>query len=676
MGENRIMKESGLRKLFTPVRIGALEIRNRICMPALHLQYAEDRHCSERMVDFYRARAAGGCGLIIVGGIGIDLVGSGALMPTIESDDYIPGFRNLADACHEEGAAVMLQLFHAGRYAFSRLIDNQQPVAPSAVVSRYTREEPRALSRDEIVEIEQRFAAAAERVRRAGMDGVELCGSAGYLISQFLSPLTNRRTDDYGGSIENRARFACQTICAVRSAVGSDFVVTIRVAGNDFVPGSNTNVESAKACRMFEEAGVDAISVTGGWHEAGVPQLPMMVPRGAFTYLAVGIKREVSVPVLVSNRIVDPRDADRILCDGIADLVCVGRAQVADPEWARKAKEGRYDEIRPCVGCMQGCLDRVLSGQPLCCLCNPQAGFERERRATRAPKRKKVVVVGAGPAGLEAACVAAERGHQVMLFERAGTIGGQIWMSAAPPGRDEFRRLVPYYRGRLDRTGVDLRLSTEVTAKTVQDEHPDAVILATGAEPLVPEIPGVRGENVCLAWDVLAGTAGLGTKVVVLGGGAVGVETAIFVASVGTPSGEVVKFLLMHGAETPDRLRTICYAGTKQVTLIEMEQKVGRDIGRTTRWVLLEHSKALGVRTISGATVTEIRDNSVVYRKNGADHHEPADTVVVALGSRPNRSLADSLHETGIPFETVGDCVEPRKVMDAIHEGFLAAMNL
>jgi len=671
-----MMKESRLRKLFTPIRIGALEIRNRICMPALHLQYAQDRHCSDRMVEFYRARAAGGCGLIIVGGVGIDLVGSGVLMPTIENDDYIAGFKKLADACHEEGAAVMLQLFHAGRYSFSRLIDNRQPVAPSAVASRYTGEEPRALLQDEIVEIEKRFAAAAERARRAGMDGVELCGSAGYLISQFLSPLTNKRTDEYGGHLENRARFACETIARVRSAVGRDFVVTIRVAGNDFVPGSNTNVESAKACRMFEEAGVDAISVTGGWHEARVPQLPMMVPRGAFTYLAVGIKREVSVPVMVSNRIVDPRDAERILRDGIADLACVGRAQVADPEWARKAREGRHDEIRPCVGCMQGCLDRVFTGQPLCCLCNPQAGFERERRVERAPKRKKVVVVGAGPAGLEAACVAAERGHKTVLFERADTIGGQVWISAAAPGRDEFRRLVPYYRGRLASTGVDLRLNTDVTVGLLKKERPDAIILATGSEPLVPDIPGIRGDNVCHAWNVLAGTADLGKKVVILGGGAVGVETAIFAASIGTPSGEIVKFLLMYGAEGPDRLRTICRTGTKQVTLIEMEQKLGRDIGLTTRWILLGQLKTLGVKTISGATATAIRDNGVVYRKNGTDCHEPADTVVLALGSRPNRLLAESLDEAGIPFKAVGDCVEPRKVMDAIHEGFLAAIEL
>ena len=663
-------------RLFTPIRIGSLQVRNRICMPALHLQYAEDRQCSERMVEFYRARAASGCGLIIVGGIGIDFVGSGILMPTIESDDYIAGFTKLADACHEEGAAIMLQLFHAGRYSFSKLIGDQQAVAPSAVVSRYTREEPRALLHDEIVEIEQRFAAAAERAQRAGMDGVELCGSAGYLISQFLSPLTNKRTDKYGGPLENRARFACETIDAVRSAVGRDFVVTIRVAGNDFVRGSNTNVESAEACRMFEEAGVDAINVTGGWHEARVPQLPMMVPRGAFTYLAVGIKREVSVPVMVSNRIVDPRDADRILRDGIADVVCVGRAQVADPEWARKAKQGLYDEIRPCVGCMQGCLDRIFSGQPLCCLCNPQAGFERERRLVRARKRKKVVVIGAGPAGLEAACVAAERGHQVVLFERTDNVGGQIWMSAAAPGREEFGRLVPYYRGRLDRAGVDLRLNTNVTAGLLQKERADAVILATGSEPLVPDIPGIRGENVCHAWDVLTGTADLGKKVVILGGGAVGVETAIFVASIGTPSGEVVKFLFMHGAEDPDRLRAICHTGTKQVTLIEMERKVGRDIGLTTRWVLVGQLEAFGVTTISGATVTEIRGNSVVYRKDGKEGEEPADTVVLALGSRPNRSLAESLGEAGIPFEAVGDCAEPRKVIDAIHEGFLAAMKL
>jgi len=665
-----------MRRLYTPIRIGTLEIRNRVCMPAMHNQYAENRFCTERMAEFYRARAAGGCGLIVVGGVGVDPIGSAVLMPTIEADEYIPGIRDIAEACHEEGAAIMVQLFHAGRYAFSMLIGGEQPVAPSAVASRLTREEPRALSQEEILDIEEKFAAAAERAKRAGVDGVELCGSAGYLISEFLSPVTNKRTDEYGGPLENRARFGCELIQKIRARVGPDYPVTIRVGGNDFMPGGNTNVEAAAACRMFEEAGVDAISVTGGWHETIVPQLPTMVPRGAYTYLAAGIKREVSVPVMAANRIVDPRQADRILCEGMADMVCVCRAQVADPDWASKGMEGRYDEIRPCVGCLQGCLDRIFSAQPVVCLCNPQAGFERERRVTPAAERKKVAVVGGGPGGLEAACLAAERGHDVVLFERTGAIGGQIWLSAAPPGRDEFAQLLPYFRKRLKRCGVELRLNTEATVQLLQDEHPDVIVVAAGSEPLVPDIPGVRGDNVVLAPDVLGGTAVLGEKVVVLGGGAVGVETALFVARMGTPSAETVKFLVMHGAEEPDRLRTICHTGTKRVTIIEMLQKVGKDIGRSTRWVMMGQLRAFNVGTIKGATVTEIRDSGVVYSKDGEQLEEPADTVVLALGSRPNSALAESLHQAGIPFEAVGDCVEPRKVIDAIHEGFLVAARI
>jgi len=663
-------------KLFSPIKIGPVEVKNRIAMPAFGLLYAEKRHCSQRMVNFYEARAKGGCGLLIVGGVGIDFLGSGFLMPTLEADEFIPGFAKLAEACHRHGAKVLVQLFHSGRYQHSILIGGQKAVAPSVVASRYTKEEPRELQREEILEIEEKYAAAAERAKQAGLDGVEIIASAGYLISQFLSPLTNLRSDDYGGGFENRVRFGREVIEKARGRVGRDFAVTVRVAGNDFMPGGNRNPEWAQACQVFSGAGVDAINVTGGWHETQVPQLPMMVPAGAFVYLAAGIRRAVSVPVLASNRIVTPAQAEAILADDLADLVCVGRAQIADPEWANKAREGRPDQIRPCVGCMQGCMDRIFSGKPLACLCNPQAGYEAERSLQPAAAPRKVVVIGAGPAGLEAAVTAAGRGHQVVVVEKSEAIGGQLPLVAAPPGREEFGSLLRYYQAEVKRLKIPFKLGKPATPAMVKRLKPDAVILAVGSEPLVPQIPGVDRAEVVTAWDVLADRVSLGRRVAVIGGGAVGVETAIFIAAKGTLPAEVLKFLFIHEAEDVDTLRRLASQGSREVTLLEMLPRVGQDLGQTSRWVLLKELRTLGVSTLTGAKVIEIKPGEVVFQSGEQTQSLACDSVVLALGSRSVDGLGAKLEKSGILVRKVGDCVSPRKVMDAVHEGFLAVREL
>ncbi len=667
------------RQLFRPMKIKGLEIRNRVVMPAFGLLYTQDRKVSQKLLDFYEARAKGGCGLIIVGGCGVNFIGGGPMMLGLDDDSFIPGYEKLAEAVHKHNARLFLQLFHSGRYQFSFLI-GQKSVAPSVVRSRYTKEEPRELSRDEIIETEKQFAEAALRAKQAGVDGVELIGNAGYLINQFLSPVTNLRTDEYGGSFEKRATFVFNIINRVREKVGPDFPVAMRIGGNDFIPGGNTNEEMSEYARLFVERGIDAINVTGGWHETKVPQLPMEVPAGAYTYLALGIKRKVKVPVFSSNRIFDPAQAERILQEGWADAVCIGRAQIADPEWANKAREGRDPEIRPCVGCMQGCLDKLFSGKPVECLANPVSGYEGERKLNPMEGKKKVLVVGGGPAGSEAAITAKLRGYQVELWEASDRVGGQLDLAAAPPGRGDFARLSRFYEKELERVKVKVRLNKKATVNKIAKAGFDQIILATGAKPIQPKIPGVNLEFVHQAWEILkadqSGCGALGEKVVVIGGGSTGIETALFIANQGTVSGETLKFLFLNQAERIEKLYEICTKGSRQVVIIEMLEKVGPDLGVATKWVLLQDLSRFGIKTITRAKVLKIKPGEVIYEIDGASRSEPADSVVLALGSKANRDLAAELEKNGTKFIEIGDAKGPRKIMDAVQEGFFSGNQI
>ncbi|OHD69625.1 MAG: hypothetical protein A2W19_01070 [Spirochaetes bacterium RBG_16_49_21] len=662
--------------LFSPITINKTVIKNRIAYPSLGLLYSYDGRLNDRYVNYFVERARGGAGIVTVGPVGFDIVGSGPAILQIGSDDVIPDFARLSSLIKGEGARAWIQLFHAGAYSYSKILGGPDPIAPSPVYSNFSKQVPREMTLADIKQTQEAFVRAAERAREAGFDGVEIIASAGYLITQFLSPRTNRRTDEYGGSFGNRTRFAREIIEAMRARLGSDYPISVRMAGNDFVEGSNTSIETPEVARVYEAAGVDLINVTGGWHEAHVPQLPMDVPRSAYSYLALNIKRSVAVPVIASNRIADPFTAEQLIKDGICDMVNLGRVLIADPFWPKKAREGEVELIRPCVACNQGCTDSLFSGRPAFCLANARAGFEGERNIAKARPSKKIMVVGAGPAGLEAAVRAAEAGHTVDLYEKSETIGGQLWIAGMPPHKQELWDLISYYDAMLERYDVDVHLECEVDAEFIQNEKPDHVILAEGSEPLKPPIKGIDDPGVHSAWEVLKDDPSLGEDIAVIGGGAVGLETAMFLASKGTLSPEALHFLFIYQAESVERLRELATRGSKKVTVFEMLPKLGKDVGRSTRWVLLGNVTRYGVNLIPGTKVVSVNKGLVTFERGGKIGSYQFDNVINAVGSRSVRRIADSMDKTGIPFTVIGDSVKPAQIDKAIHDGFLAVMNL
>lgn len=662
--------------LFAAIKIGKLQLKNRIFMPAMHLNMCRNYQVSEQLLAFYAERARGGAGMISVGYATIDELSGHPGHIGVHADRYLPGLRQLAAAIRENGAAACVQLNHSGRYNHSLLLGGRKPVAPSPLPSKLTRETPKELQSGEIDAIIGRFADAAARVQQAGFDAVEILAGTGYLISEFLSPLTNQRQDQYGGSEENRMRFGLEVIAAVRARVGANFPLLVRLNGNDFMPGGIGRETLLRFAEKIAAAGVDALCVNVGWHEAQIPQIVTKVPRAAFTYLARSIRNQVSIPVIASHRINDPAVARRLLHDGSCDLVAMGRALIADPHLPNKAAAGREAETIHCVACAQGCFDNLFKMKAVECLCNPRAGHETETELQTTAKPQRVLVIGGGAAGMSAALAAAEQGHQVQLYERGTQLGGQLHLAGAAPGRAEFKVLAENLRQQLATQPVEIHLNSPADPVLLQQQQPDALILATGGQPVTPPIVGVDLPHVVQAWDLLAGRVEVGEKVVIIGGGAVGVETALALAERGTLSGEELKFLLVHQAEEPEELYRLATEGSKQVTLVEMLDKLGGNFGRSTRWGMLQDVDRYRVDAKTGCQVLAITATGVEIEKSGQKQLLPADSVVLAVGTQADNPLNKAAAELRIPCQVVGDAQQPAMVFDAIHQGFAAGRRI
>jgi len=631
-------------KLFEPITIKSMTLPNRIIMPALTVNVAIGA-VNDAAIAYYERRARGGAGMLVVGISGIV---PGLLQGLdMASDDRIEGHKKLMDAIHKHGTKTSIQLWHPGRYELTFLSKRESISASDVAPPIFSRQKPRPLEIEEIKQLVEDFSEAARRSRDAGYDSVEFIASAGYLIAQFMSPLTNLRTDEYGGSLENRARFGKEIIEAARKKLGDDFPIWIRMVGDELIPGGNKIDDMKQFAAIWEEAGADAFNVTAGWHESRTPMLTMNVPRGGYVWMAEGIKSALKhAPVAASNRINSPDIAEEAIKEGRADMVSLGRALVCDPDFPNKAKEGKAHLIRRCIACMN-CLDSLFSGTKTSCSLNPEACNEELGDIKPAAEKKKVVVIGGGPAGCEAARTAKLRGHDVVLFEKQDKLGGQLNLAAQTPDFGEFELLPEYYTATLKELSVDVRLGAEATPESIEAEKPDVIIYAAGAVPVIPPIPGVELGHVMDGWDILRGAQVKGDNIVVIGGGGTGCDVS------------------MHLAHQK-----------KNVTQVEMLPKIGHNIGPGSKWVVLQTLKELGVRQMTNFKVSEIKPGEVVGEIDGNQETIPADAVVLAIGSKPQRDLYDKIKDGKAPVKGVGDAVEPKKIVNAVHDAYNAAREI
>ncbi|MFB7916782.1 FAD-dependent oxidoreductase [Streptomyces sp. NPDC056061] len=665
--------------LLSPLDLGFTTLPNRVLMGSMHIGLEEAESGFERMAAFYAERARGGAGLIVTGGIAPNARGcsqpGGARMTT---EAEAAQHAEITSAVHAAGGRIAMQILHFGRYAH-----HPDLVAPSALRAPISAFTPHALTDDEVEETVEDFVRAAALARHAGYDGVEIMGSEGYLINEFVVAATNHRTDRWGGSYENRIRFPVEIVRRVRERVGDDFILIYRLSMLDLVPGGSSLEEVVHLARAIESAGATIINTGIGWHEARIPTIATSVPRGAYTWVTERVRGAVSVPLVTSNRVNTPELAEEILASGRADLVSMARPFLADPDFVAKAAAGRADAINTCIGCNQACLDHVFDGRVTSCLVNPRACHETELVLSPTRTVKRVAVVGAGPAGLACAVTAAGRGHRVTLFDAAEEIGGQLNVARRVPGKQEFDETLRHFRTRLAEERVELRLGTSATAELLADF--DEVVLATGVTPRAPAIPGLDHPSVVGYLDVLRDGARAGDRVAIIGAGGIGFDVAEFLTDPGDGASlDPEVFFRQWGVDTDYRERGGLRAperprAARTVHLIQRKDgKVGAGLGRTTGWIHRTELRRRGVNMIAGARYDRIDDEGLHLTVDGRPLLLPVDTVVVCAGQEPRRELYAELLAAGRPAHLIGgaDVAAELDAKRAIRRGTELAASL
>jgi 2,4-dienoyl-CoA reductase (NADPH2) len=666
--------------MLAPLDLGFTTLKNRVLMGSMHTGLEEVADGHERMAAYFGERAKGGVGLIVTGGIGPNT--EGGTHPNTKKlvdDEDIAGHRQITDAVHQHDGKICLQILHTGRYAYS-----PDQVAPSAIKAPINPFTPRALTDEEIYKQIDDFVFTSVQAQKAGYDGVEIMGSEGYFLNQFIAARTNQREDDWGGSYENRIRLPIEVVRRVREAVGEKFIIIFRLSMLDLVDGGSTDDEVIQLGKAIEQAGATIINTGIGWHEAQIPTIATKVPRAAFTWVTARFRKELSVPVITSNRINTPEVAEQVLARGDADMVSMARPFLADPDFVIKSQENRADEINTCIGCNQACLDHVFSGIMTSCLVNPRACHETELHIVATTDSKKIAVVGAGPAGLSAATTAASRGHQVTLFDAANEIGGQFNIAKQIPGKEEFYETLRYFQKQIEITGVNLQLNSRVTAEQLNNGGFDEVVIATGISPRMPEIEGIDHPKVLNYLDVIGGKQPVGEKVAIIGAGGIGFDTAEYITHSGeSTSTNIPAFMKEWGIDMSfgsrsgiEGVKPQPAPSPREVYLLQRKTtRVGKGLGKTTGWIHRAGLAMKGVRMMPGCDYSHIDDQGLHLTVGDDPQVLPVDTVIICAGQDPLRELVDGLT---LPHHLIGGADEAGELdaKRAINQGTRLAASM